>query len=210
MNPDYEYLRMVAGTYADVQKVRVAVSNRSSGAYDKGLSEVEKVIAKDLREHFRKTAPKPLIAWQKETLGIGEHLLARLIGTVGHPRIATPYHWEGEGEDRKLVADEPFERTLAQFWSYCGHGDPARKKKKGMSAVEAAALGNPRAKMVTHLMAEGCMKQMRSPYRLVYEKARLEYAERTKEEGWPDARKHASALRITGKELLRDIWTVCG
>src|SRR5205085_7998418 len=110
------------------------------------------------RRSFRATAPR-LYKWSKDTPGVGEHLLARLLGAVGHPCVATPHHWEGEGSERVLVADEPFVRNVAKLWAYCGHGDPTRRRKTGMSAEDAASLGNPKAKMLAHLMAETAMKQ---------------------------------------------------
>lgn len=107
---------------------------------------------------YRRVIDPDVRAWQQATPGIGEHLLARLLGTVGHPRHATPYHWEGTGPGRKLIADPPFERNVAKLWAYCGHGDPDRKRRKGMTAEDGAALGNPRAKMLVHLLAEAAMK----------------------------------------------------
>jgi len=93
-------------------------------------------------------------------------------------------------------------------------------------AEEGAALGNPRAKMLVHLLAEAAMKcvgsaseeratsggssqptRARSPYRDVYEQGRATYATR---EGWTPARQHAAALRLVGKEILRDLWVVSG
>jgi hypothetical protein len=116
-----------------------------------------------MRRSFRRAAPE-VVAWLKTdaTVGIGEHLLARLLGTIGHPVLAQPHHWEGEGADRVLVDDEPFKRNVAKLWAYCGVGDPARKRRVGMTAEDATALGNPRAKMLVRLIAEGCIKQVGS------------------------------------------------
>jgi hypothetical protein len=107
---------------------------------------------------YRRVVDQNIRTWQQDTTGIGEHLLARLLGTIGHPRHATPYHWEGQGPERVLIADPPFERNVAKLWAYCGHGDPDRKRRKGMTAEDGAALGNPRAKMLVHLLAEAAMK----------------------------------------------------
>jgi hypothetical protein len=107
---------------------------------------------------YRRIVDPSIRTWQQETTGIGEHLLARLLGTIGHPRHATPYHWEGQGPERVLISDPPFERNVAKLWAYCGHGDPDRKRRKGMTAEDGAALGNPRAKMLVHLLAEAAMK----------------------------------------------------
>lgn len=161
----FDELRILAESFEDAQKARIAIENRLRGAVvsDASLDALdalrlaEKRLGLAMRRSFRKAAPE-LAAWQKETVGVGEHLLARLLGTIGDPYIARPHHWEGEGSARVLVADEPFARNVAKLWAYTGHGDPGRRRRKGMSADEAFALGNPRAKMIVHLLAEGAMK----------------------------------------------------
>ncbi|MCA1571953.1 MAG: hypothetical protein LC798_16905 [Chloroflexi bacterium] len=169
----------MAESFEDAQHARMAIQHRTSPKTMKdgtvvppsvppefvadalaAMEQAEKKLALAMRRAFRKAMPE-VAAWAKDTPGIGvssDHLIARLIGTIGHPVIAQPYHWEGEGPDRTLVADEPFVRHVAQLWAYCGHGDPGRKRRKGMSAEEGAALGNPRAKMLVHLLAESCIK----------------------------------------------------
>src|SRR5690606_6954143 len=52
---------------------------------------------------------------------------------------------------------EPYERSLRQLWTYCGHGAPV-KRRKGMSQDEALGLGSPRCKMLVHLLAEATIK----------------------------------------------------
>lgn len=178
-------LRTLAESFEDAQKARIAIQLRTSPKKMKdgttqpapippevvadalaAMEQAEKKLALAMKRAFRKAMPD-VYAWVKETPGIGEHLMARLIGTIGHPVIANPYHWEGNGPDRVLVADDPFVRNVAKLWAYCGHGDPSRKRRKGMSAEDGAALGNPRAKMLTHLLAEGCMKCVGSPARVI-------------------------------------------
>lgn len=167
-------LRLFAEVFADLQQNRIALGNRISAAERTGYVLVDALIplheAAKQNEHqaglamrrcFRRVAPG-LVEWGKEQPGIGEHLLARLIGVIGHPVWAYPHHWQGDGADRVLVADEPFERKVSQLWSYCGHGDPARKRAKGMTADDAMGLGNPRAKMLVRLIAEATMKQIGS------------------------------------------------
>lgn len=167
------------------------------------------------------------------TPGIGVRLLSRLLGEIGHPVLAFPAHWEeredatGTEEDPKrvLVHDEPFERTPGQLWQYCGHGK-AERRKKGMPPDEAMRLGNPDAKKFVYLLAESAMKstggitktgveRKRSPYRNTYDeaKARYEATRPDPPEGqqptateWTRLHRHNAALRITGKEILRDLW----
>lgn len=219
-------LRIFSEMFDDVQKARIACANRAErGLVDEALylpqldalAIAEKEMGKAMRAEYRRAVHDPIRQWQKNTVGIGEHLLARLLGAIGHPVHAQPHHWERaptvtdvDSKDvgkRVLIADPPFDRTVAQLWAYCGHGDPTRKRRVGMSWEDGARLGSPRAKMIVHLLAESCMKQMSSPYRPIYEKARLEYDTR---EGWTKAHQHAAALRLVGKEILRDLWQVSG
>lgn len=163
----YRELKVWAEMYADAQDNRIAMANRIRSAdvigdvFTSGLDAAEKLehdLGLQTRRQYRKTVPAGVIAWQKESKGIGEHLLARLIGHLGHPRIATPSHWEGAAGARKLVADMPFERSVGNLWQFCGHGAPGRVRK-GMTQDELFALGNPTLKKLVHLLAEGAIKQ---------------------------------------------------
>jgi hypothetical protein len=159
-------LRMWAECYDDAQKARIACSNRMTiGGLPPEVFEAQlaTLVAAEhqfklaLGRCYRRTVPAGVREWQTGTFGIGAHLLARLIGALGHPRIATPFHWEGEGDKRTLVADEVFERSVRQLWTYCGHGE-ALKRRKGMTAEDAFGLGSPRCKMLVHLLAEASIK----------------------------------------------------
>lgn len=91
----------------------------------------------------------PLWRWAQTVTGCGDKQFARLIGTTGDPYIRSDVGVSG-------VLSMP--RTLSQWRSYCGHGDPARRPFKGMSQADAKALGNPVAKMRAHLIAESIVK----------------------------------------------------
>lgn len=213
--PDgWKELRIWAEMFEDAQKARIACTNRAERSgldptvYTPQLDAMkaaEHAVKLAMVRHYRRVVAGPIREWQQATPGIGEHLLARLLGVIGHPVHAEPHHWEGEGANRVLISDPPFDRNIAKLWAYCGHGDPTRKKAKGMTAEQAFSLGNPRAKMVVHLLSEACMKQRTSPYRIVYDHARNTYADR---EGWTPGHQHAAALRKVGKEVLRDLWIV--
>ena len=258
----YRVLSVYAEMFYDIQKTRVAMANRL-GVDKKGkrtkavrdiepdaylpfleaLTVVEENLSRTLVLCYRRVVDPSIIAWQEETIGIGDHLLARLLGAVGHPVHTTRHHWEGEGKKRVLVDDGPYERRLSDLWSYCGHGDATRKRKKGMDKDEAAALGSDDAKMIVRLMAEACIKfngkpdkygrpRPLSPYRQVFDNARVAYAARTAGDGpaWAKHESHGwkvgvppkdqpenacehcknAALRIVGKEILRDLWIVAG
>ena len=153
-----------------------------------------------------------------DQVGIGTKTVSRLLGEIGHPVVAFPAHWEDgeEDEDKKvLVPDEPFLRRVSDLWSYCGHGDPSRKRRKGMTQEEALKLGNPTAKMTINQMAVRCMMRKGSvtstgkvlapsPYRAIYDIKRAHYE--TARPEWPDAHKKGAAIRITAKEILRDLY----
>ena len=296
-------LRTLAEALDDAQQARIAIANklRRHPVLDlliEGPKDAEDGLAKALKLHYRKVVPKPIRDWQKESGGVGEHLAARLLGQIGHPIIATPSHWEGTGSKRVLVADPAFDRSLRQLWQYAGHGDPERSRRvKGATAEQVAAAGQPKAKMLVHLIAECAIKQPGrrwtpergghwatdtggdvqvvaesqmgggvtsdnhlddaqliieshaehgvvepSPhaqpahesqrqggvwkYRAVYEAARSRYTDRTHAstcvrcgpsgkpatEGsdWSLSHQHAAALRLVGKEILRDLWVVAG
>lgn len=202
----YQELRIWSEMFNDAMIARISASNRSErgGVHSdlyanhiKHLEQTEHDCSLELVRTFRKTVTPSVRAWQKASPGIGEHLLARLLGVIGDPCLATPYHWEGGGETRRLVADEPFRRSISQLWSYCGVGDPERRRKKGQTAEEAMAAGIPLAKSILYLLAQSCVKAeggeyvpatgrykgrtivvARSPYRDVYDKARAQYADR--------------------------------
>lgn len=244
-------LRIWAEMFNDAQQQRTATDNRAKRAgVDPGLYKpyldtvivAEKAAKRGLLLSYRRVVPKPIQEWQKNETGIGDHTLARLLGHLGHPCHATPHHWhEGASPDdhecplgtngkplhcsgkRHLIADQPYERTIAQLWQYCGHGDPARRIKKGITADELAGLGKPQLKMIVFLLAEHAMMSGKgkegATYREVYEARRLATIERVHAEPckrcgkagaegapWTDKHKMADALRITGKEILRDLW----
>lgn len=216
------HLRVWAEMFFDVQKARCACDNRAErGEVVKDeyiaqlamLKEAEHKMGLGLVNCYRRVVPKPIRDWQKASIGIGEHALARLLGQLGHPAIALPKHWEEtpNGEHKRiLVADEPYVRTLRQLWAYCGHGDSERKRRKDMDQADALAMGSPSCKMILHqLLAAPCIRYQgteyhgRSPYRDVYDSRRATTVDR---EDWTDGHKHNDALRVTGKEILRDLW----
>lgn len=273
---DFVGLRIWAESYADAQQTRIALVNRMErGGIDSELLEGHRSLLDASENAFRlamvrsyrrvvREAMPEVEAWQKSMFGIGEHLLARLIGHLGHPVIATPYMWSSESPEghecipercgeRHLIALEPFDRTLRQLWAYCGHGAPERRRK-GMSQEDALGLGSPRCKMLVHLLAESTIKCRPDPkvdpktrslsgradkntppthrakaialsagsgpesmvasiavlpsvrdryyYRRIYDARKAATADRE----WTDGHRHADALRIVGKEILRDLW----
>lgn len=249
-------LRFLAESYFDFQKTRIANSNRRKrlqrvqdrdqvmfeGIVEETLR-VEKDIESALIAQYRRDVPQGIVAWQKRTPGLGETLIARLIGHLGHPRIATPKHWvvTAEYEDapttdkRYLAEGEPYERSVAQLWAFCGVGDPMMVRRAKMSQDDLFACGSPVLKMLIHEIAELSVrfngepdkngrKRALSPYRATYDAMREKYADRVHAtpcvrcgpkghpapEGspWKPSHQHAAALRKVKKEILRDLWEV--
>ncbi len=209
-------LRIWSEMYYDAQKARCACENRAErGGVDpapyavqlKAMMTAEHQMKLAMGKEYRRVCPMAIREWQVNSRGIGEHLTARLLGCIGHPRHATPHHWEGTGETRVLIAEEPMERRVSDLWSYCGHGDATRRKRKGQSPEEVAATGNPVAKMLVHLLAEACMKAG-GPYRDAYDLRRAATA--LAHFDWTKGHSHNDALRIIGKTILKDLWIAGG
>lgn len=207
-------IRTLGQLLDDLERVRIMNSNRIAAIErehgeapphlaftNERVREVEHEAVLELQRAWRK---HPLAPWAKAIPGCGEKLIARLIAEIGDP--ADPERRPNPG---KLLA-------------YCGHGDPHRKRAKGMTQEEAFALGNPHAKKRVWLLASQFCKTMNSPYRLVYEEARERYADRTHEakcvrcgpagkpalpgSEWSLGHQHAAALRLVGKRFLIDLW----
>lgn len=182
-------LLILADALDDLERTRISTQNRlRSLGQVKGLAESREastmhLIADTLGELEHKATldlqramrAHPLGPWVKRTVGIGEKQGARLIAAIGNPG------------DRKMPS---------QLWQYCGHGAPS-KRQRGVKTF-----WNPTAKMRLHLIAESCMKQRTSPYRAVYDNARMDWAARDTSDG----HKHNHALRMVGKAILRDLW----
>lgn len=261
MTDPYRALRVYAESLADMQTVRIRVGNRSGGymrdpsnvgitehdrmqAFTDVFEQAEKVVRESLILEYQRVVPEKVQQWVIDTPGLGESTMARLIGTIGDPRIAHPKHWEVTGKAKKtkapedgesralddrarvLVEDPPYERTVGQLWSYCGIGDPARKKVKGMSQEDAFKLGNPKAKMLLYLIAESIVKVGKGPYRKVYDETKEGYqghvhsvvcvrcgpSGKPAQVGnpWSKGHIHAASMRKVSKEVLRDLWVMTG
>jgi hypothetical protein len=171
------------------------------------LAELE--LKCSMREH-------PLWAWAGPVPGAGEKQVARLLGAIGNPA------WRPQIVRDDGTAEPARPRRKGELRSYCGHGDPARKKHKGMTKAEAQALGSAEAKKRLWLIAVKLMMQDHGPYRAVYDAAREKYRDRVHaapcvrcgpsgkpaEAGspWSAKHQHMAALRNTGKAFLDDLW----
>lgn len=168
-------------------------------------------LQKELRAH-------PLGPWVKGMKGVGEKQAARLLGTIGDP------YWN-------TLHGRP--RLVSELWQYAGHGDPNRSKRRRGQVVEYSPDAKKRtwliaAKCVTFIDKTTCADGAHaeectcSPYRVVYDTRKAATAERVHATEcvrcgpsghpagfgtpWSDGHRHADALRVTGKEILKDLW----
>lgn len=243
-------LALAADVLDDLEKVRIANNNRLSiltrteddedgvlrglglderhpdvanlAALVGMLEEAEKSATKNLTKILRR---HPLHPWISVQRGAGDKQVARLLAAIGDPYL-------------NLQTLQP--RSVSQLWSYCGHGDPLRKKTKGMTQEQAFALGSPVAKkrvwgIAQSMVKAGVRKTEGAPLAFdpdtregisewgnVYINRRAETMTRVHtvacvrcgpsgkpaQPGTPWGGNHqvADALRIVGKEFLRDLW----
>jgi hypothetical protein len=198
VDPADALLLIQADRLDDIERTRIANENRlRSLAQVKGLAgtEAESELAEfvallaGLERQATRALEKamkahPLGPWVARTKGIGLKQAARMIAAIGDPI------WNG-------AADRP-RRGPAELWQFAGHGDPARSKLRKGQPVEHS----PTAKMRVHLVATSCMKQRESPYRAVYDRERTKWADRDVSDG----HRHNHALRVVGKEILKDLF----
>lgn len=205
---DLETIKTLGELLDDLERVRIANGNRIGAlerTYGEALPHLE-VIQQQVKaaEHLaelelvRAWRRHPLAPWAKAQRGVGEKSIARLIAIIGDP------------------GERP---NVAKLWAYCGHGDPHRKRHRGMTQEEALRLGNPSAKKQTWLIATSLLK---AGNREQYDRARERYKDRLHVTAcvrcgpsgkpappgseWSDGHKHAAALRYLGKCFLRDLW----
>lgn len=141
---------------------------------------MEKALAKQLKTH-------PLHPWIKSQIGLGDKQMARLLGVIRDP------YWNE-------LHQRP--RTVSELWAYSGlhviNGQGAKRRKGQQSNWSAEA------KSRIYLIAVSCIKQSKSPYRAVYDDRRAHTA--ITHPDWTDGHSHNDALRIMGKEILKQLW----
>lgn len=238
----YDLLLVLGDQLDDIESSRVAAANRYRSltttwmvdgvVFGKGLNPelaacravAEHVAGIELLEHRlilevrRALRRHPLGPWVARTVGVGEKQAARLLAVVGDPAArANP----------------------AKLWAFCGlhvvdsrfggdsdqlTGDTqelpvgvAPSLKRG-----AKANWNGEARKRVWLIASSCVKQARSPYRVVYDDGRVKYADATHSvvcvrcgpSGSPAqpgsllslGHQHARAMRLVMKRVLLDMW----
>lgn len=194
--PSAALLALAAASLDDMERTRISMANRiramrddhglaASPEYDRAVLILEALEAAEhqsILELQRAMRKHPLGPWVKRTVGIGEKQGARLLAALDDP------YWN-HAEDRPR-------RGPAELWAYCGL-KPGQRRQKGVRSN-----WNADAKMRARLCAESCIKQMHSPYRADYDRARENWADRDTS----DLHKHNHALHVVAKAILRDMW----
>lgn len=165
-----------------------------------GLRALEDQAIKQLTKRMKADKLGPYV---KSIKGLGDKQAARLLGVIGDPYINS-----STGEPRRV----------SQLWSYCGlavdiEGNAVRRKK-GQKANWSTL-----AKTRAYLIAES---MLRSGNREVYDKRKAHTEGKLHDNvcvrcgpsgkpaqpgsPWNDGHRHADALRVQSKELLKGLW----
>lgn len=200
------------------------------------LGKLEHQSTLNLQRAVRK---HPLGPWVKATVGVGEKQGARLLAAIGDP------YWNTLHDRPRLVSElwaycglhvhpaaQSSSGTQGTYGGGGKQGDPGHGASETHTARAGVAPTRARgqranwstvAKTRAYLIAESCIKQARSPYRVVYDDGRTKYADavhaapcrRCGPSGQPAdtgtplsaGHQHARAMRLVMKELLRDLWS---
>ena len=259
MNRDYWQLKTAASNYYDAYRLTTRVSNRlkaldrlgvattGTGLYDPALgAQLDSAKAgKDesariLRQLYKQCAPPAIVKFQTETTGLGDLLMAQLVGVVGDFKTYTEAWWEtteeddsqrscdshgtsdedgqdGPPEKRVLVLGEVKTAGVRDIWTYCGHGDPSARRRRGGDQADQFKAGSPLAKTITHLMADFSLRKTGRPDKNGRESAASPYYEpylkwkaeaRANHPDWTPMHCHNHGVRKVGKAILKDIWRV--
>lgn len=188
----------------------------AAGALVDQIAALENQAVKNLQKLMRK---HPLGPWVKAQKGIGDKQAARLLGVIGDP------YWH-TAEERP--------RTVSELWAYCGL-KPGQKRRKGQQSNWSTE-AKTRAYLIAEATMKQLDKQCKtetgiaehvegcgcSHYRKVIDARRAKTIDRVHSEEcvrcgpsgkpaqpgtpWSKAHQLADALRVTSKEILKDLW----
>ena len=243
MNKEYWQLRAAGRNYLDAHRAVTRLSNRIAALARDGLADpllnqqltfqqdARKQIGNDLTKLYKQLAPPDLVRFQEETPGIGELYMAQLIGVVGDFKTFTEAWWEDgadvedpDGEEsgkpkdkRVLVTGATLPCGVRDIWSYCGHGDASRKRRRGQTQEEAFSAGSPLAKTIIHMMADFALRLNGNPDKNGKARAMTPYypkyvewkaAAKATHPDWTQGHAHNHAIRKVAKAMLKDFWRV--
>jgi hypothetical protein len=186
-----------------------------------GLAKIEHDAVLNLQRTMR---THPLYPWIKEQRGIGDKTAARLLAAIGDPywndlydrprTVSELWQYAGHGDPERS------RRRKGQRVQY----SPEAKMRlylisEGcMKQLDRTCPSDPDTGIAKHAAGCGC-----SVFRIVYDNRKTETLDRVHaapcvrcgpkgkpaESGspWSRAHRNADALRIVGKEILRDLWT---
>lgn len=200
------------------------------------MLELEKEATGNLQKAMK---AHPLGPWVARTKGVGEKQGARLISILRDP------YWNDLYDRPRLVSELwaycglhvlSVAPTASATQTASGDGVQPGGADQSINDPHDVPVGiapfrqrgqkanwSQDAKMRTYLVAASCIKQSSSPYRPVYDEARLKYetsvhridCRRCGPAGHPakagsplsKGHQHARAMRRVMKEILRDLWT---
>lgn len=162
----------------------------------------------------------PLGIWGKQIRGVGDKQLARLLAVIGDPYIREIAQTEMVDGERVVVGVTAEPRTVSALWAYTGYrvdeGQACRRKKGVQSNWSTVA------KTRAFLIVEACLKAGGNPYRDAYDTRKAKTEGRTHAQDcvrcgpsgkpaltgseWSAGHRHADAMRVAAKTLLRDLW----
>lgn len=164
------------------------------------LKALEESAVKQLKTRMKKDKLGPYVASIK---GIGEKQAARLLGVIGDP-----YYNASAG----------LPRTVSQLWAYCGlHVDiegNAMRRKKGQKA-NWSTTAKSRAYLISESMLRAGNREVYDARKALTEGkthknvcVRCGPAGKPAQPGspWNDGHRHADALRVQSKEMLKGFW----
>lgn len=159
----YEELRHLTDTYMQVQKLRIANSNRVL-ASDKGLDEttpdpfVAEIVAdfealeRKIFRHMKRTVEHhPAWEWLDGVKGMGPTLSTKILG---------------------MISDIEKFPTVSKLWSFSGYGLYGGKRQTPVKGQKLSY--NRRLKTALYLAGDSFIKS-RSPYRDLYDDAKVYY-----------------------------------
>jgi hypothetical protein len=159
----YEELRHLTDTYSQVQKLRIANSNRSFASVEgedetipegfvvEIVEDLEALEKKIFRQMKRTVKHHPAWEWLDGVKGMGPTLSTKILG---------------------LISDiEKFE-TISKLWSFSGYGLYDGKRQTPVKGEKLSY--NRRLKTAVYLAGDSFIKS-RSPYRDLYDEAKVYY-----------------------------------